>query len=125
MQTTYANKQQGIGFISLLFTVSVLITVIFVGFKVGPVLIEHQKVRLAQESVLAQLGVENKTRGELMRDLQKRLQIDDVDEVDARHITITDKGDYWEIRVRYQRQIQVLQQLDFVIKYDKTVSAKD
>jgi|GEM_PF-2336478 len=125
MQVNYAQQQRGMGFIGLIFTLSVLIALIFVGFKVGPVLIEQQKVRLAQESVLAQAGLENKTRSELMRDIQKRLQIDDVDGLDARHITITEQDENWQIRIKYARQVNVLQQLDFVVRYDKTVSANN
>lgn len=125
MQVNYAQQQRGMGFIGLIFTLSVLISLVFVSFKVGPVLIEQQKVRLAQESVLAQAGLENKTRSELMRDIQKRLQIDDVDGLDARHITITEQDENWQIRIKYARQVNVLQQLDFVVRYDKTVSANN
>lgn len=125
MQQTYSRHQQGIGFIGLIMSIALLISAVFVGFKVAPVLFEQQKVRFAQESVAAQLGVEEKSRSELIQELKKRLVLDDVDGVDGRHITIANKGDFLEIRIRYERQIQILDQLDFVIQYDKTVSTAD
>lgn len=120
-QQSYPQKQKGLGFIGLIFLIGLAVSVIFVGFKIAPPLVEQQKVRFAQESVAAQLGASQKSRSELAEGLIKRLRLDDVDELDGRNISITKDGGQWEIRVVYERQIPILEKIDFVIKYDETV----
>lgn len=120
-QQSYSQQQKGLGFIGLMFFIGLAVSVVFIGFKVTPPLLEQQKVRFSQESVAAQLGASQKSRSELAGNLLKRLMLDDVDELDARNIHITKEGGQWQIRVLYERQIPIFEKFDFVIKYDETV----
>lgn len=120
-QQSYPQKQKGMGFIGLIMIIGLAVTVIFTGFKIAPPFIEQQKVRFAQESVAAQIGASQKSRSELANGLMKRLTLDDVDGLDGRNISINKENGQWEIRVMYERRIAYLDQVDVVIKYDKTV----
>lgn len=118
---TFKAQQRGIGMLGLLFTLAVVGSIVFLGFKISPAYLEQNKVRLAQESVAAQPEASNKTRGQLEQALLKRLQIDDVDSVGRQEIYITREGGQWQLRIAYQRSVPLLEQVDVVVKYDQTV----
>jgi hypothetical protein len=116
------GKQTGLGSLGLIILVLLLASLVFVGFKVTPALLEQKKVLMAQESVAAQPEAGKKTRGQLEQDLLKRLQIDDVDGITRKQLYITKEGGQWHIRVAYQRDVSLLEMTDIVLKYDETVA---
>lgn len=115
------TRQQGIGGLGLLIILAALGSMGYVGMKLVPPYLEQKKVMFIQESTASQPGASVKSRGQLQEEMLRRLSLEDIDDVGRKELFITKEGGQWQIRVAYNKQIKLFEQIDILMKYDETV----
>ncbi len=78
------RQQNGISPLTVLFTIAIVSIVVFLGFKLAPVYLEHFGVTSSLKSLEKDMGMRTKPKAELMRLLTRRLGINDVKRVSER-----------------------------------------
>lgn len=115
------KTQHGLTFISLTAVVALIVSSVLLFLKLYPPYYGYFKVSSAVNSLSKESGVDKLTDKEIKDHLLRRLQIDDVDEVDQKHIVIEKSARGKTIRVAYEIRVPIVGNLDAVTRFDKSV----
>jgi hypothetical protein len=117
------HRQRGITFLGAL-------TVLFlIGFftmliiKIGPLYMEHAKVRSALESIKSQPDLASKSRDDLVNMFENRLYINYVEGIGRKNMLITKNGGRTRIEVTYDRSVNIFGNLDVVTHFNDIIEA--
>ena len=120
MQTR--KKQKGISFWGLIMVAGVTIFFILMFFKLLPPYIEHTKVKTALENMTQQPNAINMEKGEIKAALQRRLDIDDVNDVDlSKSLFVEKKPGATIIRITYERRVPLAYNITALIDFNHSV----
>lgn len=120
MQTR--KKQKGISFWGLIMVAGVTIFFILMFFKLLPPYIEHAKVKTALENMTQQPNAINMEKGEIKAALQRRLDIDDVNDVDlSKSLFVEKKPGATIIRITYERRVPLAYNITALIDFNDSV----
>lgn len=115
------HKQHGMSFIS------VLLLLVFVGafsllsLKLLPIYLESFKIQTALESLKTDAEIVAKGKEEVLKALERRFEVDDVEHVDSSNVEIQTRPGGMLVRVVYEVRGELVGNLDFVAKFDKSV----
>ncbi len=115
------KRQDGGALITVLLCLVVFGSIGFAGLKLAPVYIENFGVKSSLESMENDGSLHGKSKMELERMLNKRLQINDVTRVEKSDVTIKTKPRETTIRVAYEVLIPLMSNLDFLVTFDDSV----
>ena len=116
------TKQTGISFWGLLVVAGVLIFFLLMFFKLLPSYIEHAKVKTAITGISQQPNAINMEKGEIKAALQRRLDIDDVNDVDlSKSLFVEKKPGVTVIRVTYERRIPLFYNISALLDFNDSV----
>ena len=95
----------------------------FLAMKIGPAYLEYFNVLRAMKGVAAEAGAVNWTGQQIWNSLEKRLDLNYVNDknVNKRNFEIKKKGVTYTIRVKYERRDNVVYNLDYIASFDTTV----
>lgn len=117
------HRQRGITFLGAL-------TVLFlIGFftmliiKIGPLYMEHGKVKSALESIKSQPDLASKSREDLVGMFENRLYINYVEGIGRKNMVITKNGGRTRIEVTYDRSVNLFGNLDVVTHFNDVIEA--
>lgn len=118
----YCRKQRGVSTWSLLFLLVIGGFVVTCVLKLGPVYYDNWNFR----SILNDLETEFSGTGAIDKmavrsRLQKRMNIDMIDWVKAKDVTITRDGDNYVVVGKYEARVELLGNVDVVLKFDDQV----
>ncbi len=118
------KRQYGGALITVLLCLAVFGTLGFVGIKLAPVYIEHFGVTSSLESMASEGNLHGRPKAELRHLLTKRLQINDVHRVDEADVLIQTKPRQTTIRVAYEVQVPLMNNVDFLVTFDNSVELR-
>lgn len=114
----YAD-QKGMTLWSTTFVLGVLGIAVFLILKLFPVYMQDFKVRKALHGIAAQSGAEAMTKADFVDALDKRLMVDDVENVNARkHFTIEQSGKNKLLRVNYEAIVPLVYNVSALLEFD-------
>ncbi|BCA96219.1 DUF4845 domain-containing protein [Legionella antarctica] len=120
------QKQQGMTFISMLFTVAVLVMAAVVMMRLVPAYIQHYEIVQSIKSLntvpVASLSGDPLADVDVLRSsLNKRLDINGVDHLKNNEIIITPKGEHrYQVKLRYQAIRFLAYNINLLINFDNT-----
>ncbi len=116
------TKQNGISFWGLLVVAAVSIFFILIFFKLLPSYIEHAKVKTAIEGISHQPNAINMEKNEIKAALQRRLDIDDVNDVDlSKSLFVEKKPGVTIIRITYERRVPLAYNVTILLDFNDSV----
>lgn len=116
------KQQDGITVISVLFIVLLVGSAVFLTIKLVPVYLEHLGVVSSLQSLEKEYGLHGKPKAELLKLLQKRLDINDVRRVSKEDVTIKQKRRETLMHIAYEVQIPLVSNIHLLVTYDDSVS---
>lgn len=115
------RTQGGMTLIGFLIVLAVAGFFIFVGMKLFPVYQEYYAVSSAMKSMQEEPGVASMQPARVEELLFRKFYVSYVDSVKREHVNFSRKGGY-KMRVKYEVRRPMIANLDFVAKFEKTVS---
>ena len=116
------TRQNGISFWGLLVVAAVSIFFLLMFFKLLPSYIEHAKVKTAIEGISRQPNAINMEKNEIKGALQRRLDIDDVNDVDlSKSLFVEKKPGVTIIRVTYERRVPLAYNVSALLDFNDSV----
>lgn len=114
------NQQAGLSVPLVLFGILIAVLVVLLGFKIGPLYLEHYGVVSSLKSLEQEAGMRRKSTSELMTLLKKRLDLNDVRRVQRDDITIKKQTKHTTVRVAYEVQVPLVSNIDLLVTFDNT-----
>jgi cell division protein FtsI/penicillin-binding protein 2 len=115
------KRQQGLTFISLVFILVLIAFFVLLILKIGPIYLDHSKVT----NVLAELeespDIETKSEQEIRETLNKRFNMNYVDDVTQDDIKITKSGRYSKIVIEYEVVKKIAGNLSVLVNFNDVV----
>jgi hypothetical protein len=116
------KQQQGMTAIGWLIVLGLIAFFALIGIRLLPLYLESFKVAGALDSMKQEPFVTKKDKGEIMRMLSRRFEIDDIDSVDLRkNVEISKDAGILKIRADWERRTHLLGNVDVVLHFDKNV----
>lgn len=112
------NRQRGMTMWGLLFVLGVLAFFMFLTFKLAPPYLQDFKIRAALDGLAKTSDVGRMSKAEMVEALGKRLDIDDVHDVDPRRLQVEARGRIRIIRLKYERVIPLAFNISALIEFD-------
>jgi len=116
------KHQRGMGTIGFLCLLIVLGGGAFIGYKVIPIYLESYKINRILASVSTAADTPNKSKIEIVRDLIKRLGVDDVTRFTEKNykqfIKVDKKGSIVKISVKYQAEAPLVANLRLIADFE-------
>jgi hypothetical protein len=119
----YLSGQRGMTFISFLLMVGLIGFFTTLILKIGPVYLEHFKVKSALSALTADRDLASRSREEILKSLGKRWDIDMVDSVSMDDVSITRDINRVSVRVAYDVVKPLFGNVDVVVHFDDTIEA--
>lgn len=91
--------------------------------RLAPVYINHFKVVAALNALHNQPEWASSSREQLVASLQKRWDIDSVDEVTAKDVTVSREGQTVKVQVAYAVTRPLVRNIDLVVHFDEAIEA--
>jgi hypothetical protein len=115
------SKQRGITLMGFIMVLMVLAIFAVVAMNLFPVYREAFSVESAMKQVARQPGADDMSLTELQRSLQKRFDIDYVNSVSAKDVTLIRDKSGNQLNLTYEVRKHLVYNLDFVAMFDYTV----
>jgi len=90
-----------------------------------PAYLNHYKIKASLEALQSQPEWASRSREDIIGSLQKHWEVDSVDDVTARDISITREGHNTRVRVAYDVTRPFLRNIDLVIHFDEAIEAAE
>jgi hypothetical protein len=123
MEVAMRQRQRGVTFLGWLV---LLVPVAIVGYmviRVTPAYLTYSKVVRDMEQVKAEFASsEGITRQALVNSLDKRFDIDYIDDPKPKDFTITKGGDGWVMQASYETVVPLFYNASLLLQFDKSVT---
>ncbi len=123
------DKQSGMTIWSLSAVAAVVIFFVLLFFKLAPPYIDNAKVKTAVDNIASQPNAASMTRDDIVNGLERRFEIDDVDNVDLKkdlHVERSGGSGPMVIRVAYEVRVPLAYNITALIEFNNVaqVAAK-
>jgi len=115
------KRQQGLTFISLIFTLGLLAFFVLLILKIGPIYLDHSKVVNALAALEKTTDVETKTESEIRGILDKRFNMNYVTDVTRNDIKITQSGNYLKVVIEYEVIKPIFGNLSVLVEFNNEI----
>ncbi|MCX7106872.1 MAG: DUF4845 domain-containing protein [Methylococcales bacterium] len=112
------KKQQGLTFISLVFVLGLIAFFVILGLKIGPIYLNHSKVVSTLAELKKTTGIEDQSEAEIRDSLSKRFNINYVDDVTQKDITITRHENYLKVVIAYEVITNIVGNLSVLVEFN-------
>jgi len=120
MQTI--KKQQGMSFWSLIMVAGIMIFFVLMFFKLLPPYIEHAKVKTALKNMSQQQNAFNMEKAEIKAAMQRRFDIDEVNDVDlSKSLFVEKTPGVTTIRITYEKRVPLAYNITALIDFSHSV----
>ncbi|MFL6624187.1 MAG: DUF4845 domain-containing protein [Sulfurifustaceae bacterium] len=114
-----ARGQRGMTMWGAMFVIGTIVFFLFLGFKLFPVYMEDFKVKTAMDSLMQEPNAGAMTRAEMIERLDKRFDIDMVDNVKPREsLNVQQQGRTKTVRLAYEVQVPLAYNVSALIEFD-------
>lgn len=119
------SKQSGITLIGFLIALVVSAFFIFIGIRLFPVFSEYYSVRESMDEIAKQPNIGSASRRDIEKFLYNRFNIGYVESVDLKKdVSLTRSAQGQELNIKYEVRKPFAYNIDFVAKFDYTVTLK-
>jgi hypothetical protein len=117
------RKQRGITFLGFVTVLSLIGFFAMLLIKIGPIYMEHSKVKTSLENIKAQPDLASKSREEIIKMFENRLYINYITDFKRENILITRHGGYVKVEVIYDKTENIFGNLDVLVRFDDVIEA--
>jgi len=125
IMTYSSKKQRGLTFLSILFILGLLAFFVLLTLKIAPIYMNHSKVVNSLAAVESMPDVETLSKREILNSLNKRFNMNYVENVDKRDIEIIKQGNYVKVEIVYERVEKILGNLSVLVQFEESFEAGD
>lgn len=115
------HKQHGMSFVGVVLLLALVASFALLSLKLLPVYLESFKIQTALEGLQADAEIVAKGKEEVLKALERRFDVDDVEHVNSSNVEIRPRPGGMLVRVVYEVRGELVGNLDFVAKFDKSV----
>lgn len=94
------------------------------GLKIGPIYLEHMKVKSAIEKVASELDGNNPSVTDVKNALAKRYNVEGITHPDYEDIKVRKEGSGIRIEAKYDHVVPYLANIHFLVAFDEYVDIK-
>ncbi len=116
------KQQRGASLITILIVVMVVGFAITVGIRLIPIYINAYTVKSVVQEVAAEPGGTARTAGDIWASIEKRLDINDVENIKREHFVYASDRGVTTIGIKYEARTPVFGYLDVVAMFDEMVT---
>lgn len=116
-----SKNQQGLAFMPLVFTVTLLFVVISIVFKIAPAYLNHSKVVAMLEQLKQEASGEKKTESEIKASLTKRININNIDDITQGDIAVNKQGNAFKVLINYEVVKPIYGNLSVLIEFNDEI----
>jgi competence protein ComGC len=120
MMNTPTKHQQGYTLITLIFMLGIFAFFVLLILKVGPIYLDHSKVKNALAAVEKSTDIETKSEPEVRSSLEKRFNMNYVADLKAQDIKITKRGNYLKVEADYEVVKKIAGNLSVLVEFNDT-----
>lgn len=113
------RHQAGLGALGWLIVLAIASFGLTCFFKVGPVYLDYWNTKNAIEAVVNDSKAASMTKDELRSAIQKQLDVSMIKTIEVKDIKITDERGTRELDASYEKRVELLANIDVVVKFDK------
>lgn len=113
-----SKNQQGLAFMPLVFTVTLLFIVISIVFKIAPAYLNHSKVVAMLDQLKQEASGEKKTESEIKASLTKRININNIDDITQGDIAVNKQGNAFKVLINYEVVKPIYGNLSVLIEFN-------
>lgn len=123
MKTASKNlrNQAGMTYLGMLILLIVIAFFAVVMIKVVPLYLEHFKVKSVLDSLKEESDTAKLPPNEIERRIMSRLDVNDVENVEAQHIKVERSGGQTVVTIDYEARVPLFANLDVVAGFDNRV----
>ena len=118
---TSPRHQQGLTFISLVFILALIAFFVLLGLKIGPIYLNHSKVVSALAEIEKTPDIEEQSEAEIRGSLNKRFDINYVDDVTQDDIKVTRQNDYLKVAIEYEVVTKIAGNLSVLVEFNDVI----
>lgn len=118
------RRQRGLTFISFAILMMVLGFFMLLLVRIGPVYLNHYKVRTSLESLKSDKELVVRTREEIVKALERRWDINMVDSVTTKDVKITRDNGKLRVQVAYEVARHIMGNVDVLVYFDDSVEVE-
>jgi hypothetical protein len=117
------KRQQGLTFISLVFVLGFIATIVLLALKIGPIYLDHSKVVSALAEIEKTPDIEEQSEAQIRDSLNKRFNMNYVYDVTQDDITITKQSDYLKVAIEYEVVKPLVGNLSALVEFNDVIEA--
>jgi hypothetical protein len=117
------KHQQGLTFISLVFFLALIAFFVLLGLKIGPIYLDHMKVTNALAEIKKTPDIETKSANEIRESLNKRFNMNYVNDVTQDDITVVKQGNYLKVIIEYEVVKKIAGNLSVLVEFNDVIEA--
>ncbi|MDD2767210.1 MAG: DUF4845 domain-containing protein [Methylococcus sp.] len=118
------RDQRGLTFISFVLVMGVAGFFLLLLFRIGPVYLNHYKVRSSLESLKSDQELLEKSREDILKTLEKRWDINMVNTVTTKDVIITRGDGVLRVQVAYEVVKPIMGNVDALIHFDDQIKVE-
>ena len=115
------KHQQGLTFISLVFVLALIAFFVLLALKIGPIYLNHSKVVSALAEIEKTPDIEEQSEAEIRGSLNKRFDINYVDDVTQDDIKVTRQNDYLKVAIEYEVVTKIAGNLSVLVEFNDVI----
>jgi Tfp pilus assembly protein PilE len=115
------KHQQGLTFISLVFVLALIAFFVLLALKIGPIYLNHSKIVSALAEIEKTPDIEEQSEAEIRGSLNKRFDINYVDDVTQDDIKVTRQNDYLKVAIEYEVVTKIAGNLSVLVEFNDVI----
>ena len=115
------KRQHGLTLISIVFILGLIAFFVLLGLKIGPIYLDHSKVVSALAEIEKTPGIEDQSEAEIRNSLSKRFDINYVNDVTQKDITIVRHGSYLKVAIEYEVVRKIAGNLSILVEFNDVI----
>jgi hypothetical protein len=115
------HHQKGMTAIGWMMVLGLIAFFTLITLRMVPLYMEFGKVSSTLESLKEQPNITQQTKGEIVRIVGKRFEVNDVKNVDPRKIKVSKERGVLKVAINYERREHLIGNVDVVAIFDKQI----
>ena len=115
------KRQHGLTLISIVFILGLIAFFVLLSLKIGPIYLDHSKVVSALAEIEKTPGIEDQSEAEIRNSLSKRFDINYVNDVTQKDITIVRHGSYLKVAIEYEVVRKIAGNLSILVEFNDVI----
>ena len=117
------KRQQGVTAVGWLIILSLIAFFVFIGLKLFPIYLENFNVQGSMASLAKEAGLHKKTKAEIRRLLNKKLNINNIRSIKKKDIKISKRGRIVTVTIDYSVQTPLMGALTLLAEFHEEAEA--